>query len=229
MAELSRRLQMSRTTVHRLVATLERHGFIERSTSGRLALGLHLFLLGTAVHERIALARIARPHLRVLAESFRVSSYLSVRDGDEALCVERVDGGGVTLAAYQLGDTLPLHIGAGPLVLLAGLPDDEVDRILAQLPSRTTADAMVGPEVIRARVEAVRSSAVAWADGDVEVGVVAAGVPVRDGLGRTIAAVSVAGLDAQLTSRRRTALAAAVSHAARVIGDELNAPGRAIS
>ena len=223
LAELSRRLGMSRTTVYRLLMTLERHGFVERTERGGYALGLHLFMLGSAVHERIALARLATPHLEGVADAFRVSTYLSVRDGDLALCVVRIDRGGVQLAAYRTGETLSLHLGAGPLVLLAGLPDDEVDRILAKPLERPATATVASPESLRASVAAVRASGVAWADGDLEVGVVAVGAPVHDPVARTIAAVSAAGLAQQLTASRRDALADAICRAAQAIGDDLTA------
>ena len=223
LAELSRRHAMSRTTVHRLLVTLERHGFVERTEHGGYALGLHLFMLGSAVRERTALARLATPHLEAIADAFRVSSYLSVRYGDVALCIARIDRGGVQLAAYRTGETLSLHLGAGPLVLLAGLGDDEVDRILAKPLEQPTTATIASPEALHARVTAVRASGITWADGDLEVGVVAVGAPVHDPTARTIAAVSAAGLAQQLTASRREALADAVRHAARAIGADLTA------
>lgn len=223
LAELSRRLRISRTTVYRLLATLEHHGLVARTDLG-YTLGLRLFTLGSAVHERIALARLAAPHLEAIAETFRVSSYLSVRDGDVALCIERIDRGGVHLAAYRTGETLPLHIGAGPIVLLAALPNPEIERILAQPLLRATAGTISSPDALRARVAEVRESGLAWADSDLEVGVLAVAAPIQDPSGRTIAAVSVAGLAQQITPDRRAALADAVRRAAREIGNELAEP-----
>jgi DNA-binding IclR family transcriptional regulator len=78
--------------------------------------------------------------------------------------------------------------------------------------------------VERARVMAVRVSGIAWASGDLEVGVVAVPAPVQDLRGRTIAGVSVAGIAEQITWRRRSALEDAVRRAARAIGAELAAP-----
>jgi DNA-binding IclR family transcriptional regulator len=228
LAELSRILRMSRTTVHRLLATLESHGFVERTARGGYALGLHLFMLGSAVHERTALARLAGPHLETLADAFRVSSYLSIRDGDRALCLERYDRGGVQLAAYRTGETLPLHLGAGPMVLLAGLPDEEIDRVLAGPLLRPTADTIASPDALRARVATIRETGIAWADGDLEVGVLAVGAPVRDLSSRTIAAVSVAGLSQQMNQLRPSQLADAVRATARAIGDDLTRVDRTL-
>jgi DNA-binding IclR family transcriptional regulator len=221
LADLSRDLGMSRTTVHRLLATLERHALVERTDGNRYRLGLHLFVLGSAVQERLALARVARPHLRAVAEGHRLSSYLSVRNGDSALCLDRFDGGGVSLSAYQVGETLPLHVGAGPLVILAGVDDAEIDRILARPLTRPTADTIAEPTAIRARIQEVRETGVAWASGDLEVGVIAVGAPVRDPDGRTIAAVSAAGLTQLLTAPLRAGLAVAVREAAARISTEL--------
>jgi DNA-binding IclR family transcriptional regulator len=220
-AELSRRLGMSRTTVYRILVTLERHGLVER-LGERYGLGLHLFTLGSAVQERLALARLARPFLTNLAETFRVSSYLSVRYGDLALCVDRVDRGGVQLSAYQAGEMLPLHVGAGPMVLLAGLPDDEVDRLLQEPLARPTPLAIADPAAIRTRVVDVRRSGIVYADSDLELGVVAIGTPVRGPGGRVVAALSVAGITQQITPERRESLIAALRNTALAISRQLS-------
>src|ERR1700730_18913215 len=123
---------MSRSTVHRLRTTMERHRLVDRTQAGAYGLGIRLFRLGSAVPVRAVLGRLAEPALAALAERFAVSAYLSVRDGERALCIARIDRGPVKTTTYRIGETLPLHLGAVPNILMSALPAAELDRILDQ-------------------------------------------------------------------------------------------------
>lgn len=222
LSEVARRSGMSRSTVHRLLATMERHRLIDRTATGAYRLGIHLFRLGSAVQVRAVLGRLAEPSLEALAERCAVSSYLSVRDGDRALCVARIDRGPVRTTIYELGDTLPLHLGAGPMILLAALPDAEIERIVARplvaMTPRTTAEAAA----IRARLAQIRADGLAYAPDDVQVGLAAMGVAVRDPSGATAAAVSVVALTQWFEGDRYATIEAALRETAAAIERNLS-------
>ena len=221
LSEIGRRLEMSRSTVHRLLATLERHRFVDR-TDGAYRLGLQLFRLGSAVRVNVILGRVAQPELEALAKLLNLSSYLSVRDRDRALCVVRVDAGPIMATTYQVGDTLPLQVGAGPRILLAGLADSELAR-MATGPRRTRTDGTVAPPDTTGEVaEEVRRAGVAYAADDVEVGLAALGVPVRDPSGDVIAAVSVVALTDWFRDERRTTIERALRETAARIEARLS-------
>lgn len=225
LSELARRLEMSRSTVHRLLATLERHRLVDRSEAGTYQLGLGLFRLGSAVRVNAVLGRVALPELEALAERLNLTSYLSVRDRDRALCVVRVDRGPIMASVYQVGDTLPLHVGAGPRILLAAMPDADVARIAAagaDLPTDRPADRPGTPATIRALVDEIRRTGVAFAPDDVQAGLAAMGVPVRDGSGAVVAAVSVVALTDWFGDGHRAAIQAALREAAARIEARLS-------
>ena len=235
LSEIGRRLEMSRSTVHRLLATLELHRFVDR-TDGAYRLGLQLFRLGSAVRVNVILGRVAHPELEALANLLNLSSYLSVRDRDRALCVVRVDAGPIMATTYQVGDTLPLHIGAGPRILLAGLADSELARMTAS-PARTRTDRTVAPPDTTAEVpdttaevvEEVRRVGFAYAADDVEVGLAALGVPVRDPSGDVIAAVSVVALTDWFRDERRTTIERALRETAARIETRLSTQEPAVA
>lgn len=221
LAEVCRRVGLNRATAYRLLSTLTHHRFIARSGEGRYRLGLALIALGSTAQRQVVLGRVAVPHMRALTESLQMTSFLSVLDGSDALCLERLDGGDVYITRYQEGERLPLHAGAGPLVLLAGLPDEEVDRILEAPPTSLTRYTVTEREAIRTRVERVRRDGVAYSDQDVTVGIGAIGVPIRDSTARVVAAVSVSGVIQVLFGERQAAILGALRETAASIGDEL--------
>src|SRR5712692_8360274 len=63
LTELARRLRMSRSTVHRLMVTMQQHRLVERTETGTYRLGIHLFRLGSAVDVRASLGHLAERHL----------------------------------------------------------------------------------------------------------------------------------------------------------------------
>ena len=212
---------MSRSTVHRLLATMERHHLVDRTPAGAYGLGIHLFRLGSAVQVRAVLGRLAGPSMEALAERFSVSSYLSVRDGDQALCVARIDRGPVRTTTYEVGNSLPLHLGAGPMILLSELSVAEVDRILARPLPAMTPQTIVDPAAVRSRLAEIRKTGVAYAPDDVQVGLAAMGVRVRDQSGMVIAAVSVVALTHWFSGTQYAAIAAALRETATAIEAEL--------
>jgi DNA-binding IclR family transcriptional regulator len=223
--ELARRLGMSRSTVHRLLTTMERHRLVDRTETGAYGLGIHLFRLGSAVPVRAVLGRLAEPALAALAERFSVSSYLSVRDGERALCIARIDRGPVKTTIYQVGETLPLHLGAGPNILMSELATAELDRILERPLLAMTPHTIVDPEAIRSRLALIRDTGVAYAPDDVEVGLAAMGVPVHDRSGELVGAVSIVALTPWFSSEHYDAIGTGLRETAMVLETELGPRG----
>jgi DNA-binding IclR family transcriptional regulator len=222
LAEVCRRVGLNRATAYRLLYTLASHRLIARAADGRYRLGLGLVALGSTAQRGVALGRVALPHMHALTEQLWMTSFLSVQDGAEALCLERIDGGEVYITRYQEGERLPLHAGAGPLVLLAGLPDEEVGRILEPPPESLTRYTVTERDAVRERVDLVRRDDVAFSDQDVTVGIGAIGVPIRDGTGRVVAALSVSGVIQVLFGERQAAIVGALHASAAAIGRELS-------
>lgn len=206
LAEICRRARLNRSTAYRILGTLERHALVGRGDRGGYRLGIKLFELGSAAQRGLGLRRVALPHLRSLAEQLAVSTFLSIRDRDQAVCVERVDRGAIQIATYQVGTTLPLTAGAAPFILLASLDDAEIDRILQEdLPSLTP-KTVTDPAVVRARIRRVRAEGLVWSDEDVAPTMGAFGCPIVGPTGGTIAALSVATLAADLLGEGRARL-----------------------
>ena len=107
---------MNRTTVHRLLSTLERAGWVER-VNGRYRLTIRLFQIGSIVSRTLDLRTEARPLLAHLAAELGDTAYLVIVVEDTAVCLDRVEGANpvtVTSKLFNVGQSLPLHVGAAP-------------------------------------------------------------------------------------------------------------------
>jgi IclR family transcriptional regulator, KDG regulon repressor len=208
--ELSRRLGLGKSTVHRLVTTLTAERLLERgSTPGRYRLGLVIYELGSNVTEHVDLHQAALPVLTTLRHETGEMVHVAVLDGLEVVYVERLESLNLLPIFRQVGHRLPAYWTSSGKVLLAALPPDELARRLADWkPTAGTRWTITDKTRLLAELAAVAERG--WAQNNEEghLGIVSVGAPVRGRDGRVMAAVSVVGDSARMRSnmRRTTAL-----------------------
>jgi IclR family acetate operon transcriptional repressor len=222
--DLAEATGLSRRTVQRVVAALEARRYLDRDPDSRhYRVGVRLFELGARFHNQLDLRRAALPELTSLVEQTQQAAFLCIRDGDDALCLDRVGARHrVRLFTLHVGERQPLHCGAAPRALLAGLTDDELQAYARRtsLPAFTP-HTITTVEALLADAEATRRRAYVVSDQDVTIGIAAVGAPVCDHTGQVVAAISVSGLAASYTPQRVGELAEAVRGAARVLSARL--------
>jgi DNA-binding IclR family transcriptional regulator len=121
--------------------------------------------------------------------------FLCVRRGDDAVCIERIDGTRVNLLALSLGGSLPLHVGGAPRTLLAFEPPDQWDAYLEHRePEALTPKTPATRKALIEELRATRERGYAISDEDVTPGVAAVGAPILDHTGAVRAALSIGGM-----------------------------------
>ncbi|GAA4641420.1 IclR family transcriptional regulator domain-containing protein [Gordonia humi] len=128
---LARAVDLPRATAHRLLTSLSEEGLVDRTPDGLWVLGPELYILGSIAAQRYDIATTAGDILRDLARSTGESAFLSARRGDETV-VLAAEEGTFPLRSHVLhpGKRLPLGIASAGVVLLAHLPDTDIDRYL---------------------------------------------------------------------------------------------------
>ncbi|HVV89533.1 MAG TPA: IclR family transcriptional regulator [Solirubrobacterales bacterium] len=195
-SELAADLDEPRSSIYRMLSTLQQLGFVDPGTRrGTYRLGLKLLSLGTAVQSRLDVREIALPVMERIHDQTENTIFLCVRRGDDAVCVERLDGRRVTTLALQLGGALPLHLGAGPRALLAHESRESWHEYIAGHDLTQTGDGppMTAEELI-AELERVRREGWSESDQDVTPGIAALGAPIFDSRGAICAALSASGV-----------------------------------
>ncbi|WP_422678094.1 IclR family transcriptional regulator domain-containing protein [Blastococcus brunescens] len=143
---------------------------------------------------------LAQPHVLAAREELGESVSLAVLESDEAVFVARADAQRIVSAGVRLGARLPAHASATGRVLLAGLPDDQVDAVLERADLRaSTPNTLTSVAEIRERVRRARTEQMAYTDEELELGMRTMAVPVRDSQGRVRAAMSVAAFTARIS------------------------------
>jgi IclR family acetate operon transcriptional repressor len=138
---------------------------------------------------------------------------LAVLDGLEVVNIDQVAGDHVVLNVNWVGKRTPLHCTSNGKVLLAHLPEDRWDRVLAGPLDRPTSRTITDPDLLRAQLRRARARGYAYTVEELEVGLNAVAAPVRGPEGEVVAAVSVAGPAYRVTPERIPELARAVVEA----------------
>jgi DNA-binding IclR family transcriptional regulator len=193
------------SSTYRLLTSLMRIGWVDKgSRRGLYRLGLFFMRIGGVVEDAVDIRERALPTLRTLLHETGETSYLCVRRGTRAVCIERLEGRDVRSLELRLGASLPLAIGAAPRCILAFLPDEERDSLLDQSLRETAVER--GPldrdQVMGELLDARRHGYVI-SDGDVTRGVAAIGAPVFNQRRELVGAISVSGVRERLLGSRR--------------------------
>jgi DNA-binding IclR family transcriptional regulator len=197
---LAQHLGEPRPTVYRLLQDLVALEYVEEcSKRGTYRLGMELFRLGSLVGLRLDVRERAAPVMSDIHAALEETVYLMVKRRHEAVCIDRVEGLHIRSMALHLGGSLPLHLGAGPRVLLAFEPRDYWEEYFAGVElAPMTPRSPTTRAGITALLEETRHLGYAISDEDVTVGISSVGAPVFDHTGAVCAALSAGGMRSAL-------------------------------
>lgn len=210
LAEIVAGSGLNKPTARRLLMALMRAGLVEQEPQTRhYCLGEEAFVLGVLAARRHGLLELAMESLRRLSAVTMDTSFLSVRRDRYCVCLHREEGTyPVRTHALQMGDQHPLGVGAGSLALLAALPDDDVDRIMAaNAPVLLAQYPGFAPGVIRADVASARQRGFALNPGRLVASSWGLGMAFRYPDGRVAGALSLAAIDSRMAPERQDELA----------------------
>jgi len=204
-AQLSGRVGLHASTVHRLLSTLIARGYARQNPeTGRYLLGLKPLDVARAVRDHLDLRMESLPVLRELMRKSGETANLAVLDDHHLVYLEQVSAPGWMLRMFvQVGARAPLHSTASGKVLLAHLPPESLRAMLSSYrlvpyASRTIVD--MG--VLLDELEEVRQQGYATDQGEQEEGVSCIAGPVRDHTGEVVAAISISGPWIRITPDR---------------------------
>ena len=193
-----------KSSIQRLVKTLEEEGFLERVPAERTTfrLGLQMSVLGRAADPYNRLRAVARPALAKLVEKTGETAHLCVADQAQCLYIMKLDAPNIMRMVTRPGLRLPLHCTAVGKVLLGGMDEEGVDRAIHErgLP-RYTPNTITDRQQLSKELERIRRDGLAVDREEREIGLRCIAAPVLDGRGRVIAAVSISGPAQRITRK----------------------------
>lgn len=190
LAELGARTGLARSTVHRLVSDLVDLGWVQR-VGNRYELGVALFELGELVPVKHRLRSVGLPFMQDLFAATGETVHLAVRDGVDAVYVEKIHGHGSLPLPSRVGGRAPLTCTAVGKALLAHESSDVLDDVLGRQLRRWTPGSVTDAAVLRRQLDDVRRTGVAEERAEAAAGGACVAAPVLVS-GRPVAALSVA-------------------------------------
>lgn len=192
--DLSRRLDLHKSTVSRFLSTLQREGFVQQNPeTSKYRLGLRLVSLASVVLDSMDVRRVARPYLERLADQTQETVNITVLDGDECVNIDRVASPKPIRYVGWIGRRTPPHCTSTGKVLLAYLSSEQHDAILPDPLPALTSQTITDRQELEAVLAAVRENGYATAHEEFEEGLSAIAAPLRNHTGNVIATVSISG------------------------------------
>jgi DNA-binding IclR family transcriptional regulator len=220
LAELSKSLNLNRSTVHRLASALVDRGYLKLTPREGYTLSAKLLELGYAARQQISLPRVARPHLERLAELTGDTVHLGILDGNKALYLDKLPGRRRIEISSRVGERHPLCVtGLGKALLL--------DRTQDEWRSLFHAERGMGAQSASAfhtwlkGMQRYQAGGYSFDLEENEDRIRCVGAPLRDETGKIVAAISVASVSQYMDDQRMADLSSTVRDTAAAISRDL--------
>jgi len=212
LVEISQAVTLPLATVHRLLGTLIRRGYVKQNRQNRkYSLGFRALQMGNDMRQRFSLRLEARPFLHRLMERTGESANLAVLDDGEVVYIDQAQSSKILRMFTQLGNRVPAHsTGSGKVMLAFGAPEIAEGVLRRYGMEARTPHTIVDPEKFRDELTRIRAQGFALDDEEHEEGVRCLAVPLRDGSGQVVGSLSVSGPVTRLGDQRISDITAEV-------------------
>jgi IclR family transcriptional regulator, KDG regulon repressor len=221
--EISQQLNLSKSTAHGLIKTLEHRGYLQQNADDlKYRLGIRLFELGNFVGNHLDIGKVALPVIKELAENLKETVHLVIRQQDELIYIEKVEGPYSLRMYSQVGKRAPIHCTGVGKAILAFEDDQEIDRLLSSTQLQSfTEHTITDIEEIKKQLPTVRERGYSIDDEEIELGLKCVAAPIFNHKGDVIASISCASPKMRLTAERLPVVIDGIKEAALEISNRL--------
>lgn len=193
-ARIAAELKLNKSTIHRLLYTLENAGYIEKEPgSANYRIGLKIVELSTARLNDIEIKTEAKPYLLALVEQIRQPVHLGIYSDGNAVFIDKIDIASTMRIYSAIGKTIPIYCSAIGKALILDRSDEEILEILKRIGMKTfTPSTITDPAELIQQIHEARKTGFTVDMGEHEADVYCLAVPIFDYRGEIIAAISTA-------------------------------------
>jgi len=227
LSDLCRIMNLHKSTAHRSLMVLEQSGLIERTPENRFRLGLKLYELGNRAVEQIDLKMRVRPYMARLSVRIGETVHLGVLQKSSIVYIDKAGPNRKVCTSSKSGTSNPAYCTSMGKAILAFLPEDEIEHIIAGLRFvRHTENTLCTREDLLKSLEKIRRRGYSIDDEEIELGVRCIGAPIFNQDHRAIAAISVSGPTLRISVQSVPALAEQLLRCSREISTALGSQPR---
>ncbi|MEV4944884.1 IclR family transcriptional regulator [Streptomyces sp. NPDC053755] len=227
--EITRALQLPRTTTHELLTTLAARSYLVPvpEQPGRYRLGVRTYQLGSRYAEQLDLAAEGQAVAREVADTCGETVHVAILEDADVIYIAKVDSTHAVRMVSAAGRRLPAHCTSVGKMLLASLPEPELDaRIAGRELASMTPNSITDPAALRAALARIRERGIATEHRESNPDVSCVAAPVRDTSGRVVAALSVSAPVIRWSPEREAELAGLAAKGAADLSLRLGHRGR---
>lgn len=222
-AEISRKLQIPKSSASYILRTLEKQGYLHRDgESGKYRVGLKILSLSRGALSGIDVREVALPIMRHLVEKTNLTCHLAILDGPEAVYIEKVEPTGFIRMDTWVGRRMRVHATSVGKALTAHIPQPQLEKILAErtMERRTPKTICTLPRLLK-ELEKVRSQGYAVDDEENNLGARCVGAPIFNQQGIIEASLGLSGTIHQVNEQTMPRILEHLKDAARHISMQL--------
>ncbi len=221
-SELAKRLDVAKSTVHRLATALLGEGLLQQNPeTGRYGLGVGLFLLGSLARARLDVTTESKRVLKALRERTKENVRLAVLERASVVFLHDFEGDHPVRLRSMTGQLRPAFCTAEGLCLISGLRAQQLEEFLSFPRYQRTKQTVVEEEAFLARIRKVKQRGYAFEDEECDAGTRCVAAPVYDAEARIVAAIGVAGPRARIRKSQAPRLAQTVIEAANEVSQSM--------
>lgn len=215
-------LSLPQSSTSALLSSLVAHGLL-RQNEGKYFLGLVFFEFGNKAVEQFNIKELATESLLQLRDKTNLACHLGVLDGHSAIYLAKVESPNAIMVRSWLGKRLSLYSSSLGKVLLAWLPESQIDQLLPDDTFIAKTETTITTKVsFKKELEKVRNKGWAFDNGEDYDGVTCIAAPVFDRNGRVVAAISTSGVKFQMPIEDIDTFANHVITAANLLSNKIN-------
>ena len=222
LSNLSRAVDLNKTTVFRLLSALESENLIIRKNGGdNYALGPEILAMAGYALRNLDLRSAARPELEKLAQSTSETASLEIISGEEMVIIDEIVGGHLVSGVRSLGTRWPLHGTSTGLSILAIWPQVKRDSYLSKDLVAVTSHTITERQSLNELLDRIAAQGYSISDEMLELGLIAIGAPLFNHDGQSEAAISIYGPKSRINKTRLLTISSQVCDAAANISKKL--------
>ncbi len=205
--EIAQELGMYKSTVHRILTTMENRGFLQKNPkNNKYWIGLKIFSLGMYYSKNIKFRDIARPFAQKLADKYMETVHIAVIDfdkeeGPEVVVVDKIQKAQFLSMTPPIGSSSPAHCSAMGKVLLSYSKPSILKEIIKRPLKKYTDNTITSVERLLEELSIVRKCGYAIDDEELEIGLTCVAAPIFDFDNEVVASISLSGPTPRLKPR----------------------------
>lgn len=211
-----------KTSVYRMLMSLEEMGFLEKGIDSKYRLGLLFLKFGHLVSSRLDIRQVAYPIMENLHNDVKEAINLIIKQGDEAIYIEKIDRNQKVRLYTAIGRRSPLYAGACSRVILSYLPEPEITAYMESIELEPFAmGTITDKKLLHDTIRQAKKDGYTLSNSELENHTSAIAAPIFDVKGNVVAGLSIAGIEANYQIENIPIFAAKVKEAAKEISQRL--------